>query len=285
MEVSLIIQILINSLLGGSVFALGAIGLTLVFGVLDLPNLMHGEFLMLGGYAGWIFYRMGFHPYMAIIPVLVIFFLFGFILEKKLVYCTVGKSTESGLILMIGLSYIIANTILFIATPEPRAVPIYSGIIKIGNIIIPLSRLMAGIMAGIFIIILFFALYKTYIGKAIRAVAQQRNAASLMGINVPMIYAIVFGIGTATVGVAGVMLSTIIDATPTLGSYFTLLAFVIVILGGSKSPFGTLIAAFIIALVQQCTNFFLIPQFEDVMVYSFFLIFLLFRPGGLIDIK
>lgn len=279
-----IAQLIINGLLLGGIYALISIGLTLIFGVLEIINFAHGEFLMLGMYAAyWLFQLYGVDPYLSLLIILPLFFLIGLFVQRVTIQPIIDAPPLNQIFMTVGLSMVLQNAALFFWKADYRTVrTAYSGLaLKTDGLIVSFPRLVAFVLAMMAIAALLLYLKKTYTGKAIRALAQERRAAMLMGINVYRTYQIAFGIGIACVGVAGVMLIPVYYTFPTVGSLFVLIAFVVVILGGYNSLIGALIGGLIIGLVEAFSGFFLSPHLKEAVYFVIFILILLFRPTGL----
>jgi len=279
-----IIQLIINGLLLGGIYALLSVGLTLIFGVLEIVNFAHGEFLMISMYLTFLLFSVfGIDPYLSLIIVIPVFFLFGFAIEKILIKPILNDPPLNQIFATIGLGLIFSNFALFFFKADYRTVKTsYSNANLIfGNYFISVPRLIAFAIAIALIAALIIYLKKTFTGKAIRALAQQRKAAMLMGINVHTTYAIAFGMGIAAVGAAGAVLMPLFFVFPTVGSLFSLIAFVVVILGGYNSLLGSLVAGLIIGLIEGFSGFFISPHLKEVVYFVLFVFILIFRPTGL----
>ncbi|MBW1699212.1 MAG: branched-chain amino acid ABC transporter permease [Deltaproteobacteria bacterium] len=279
-----IIQLIVNGLLIGGIYALISIGLTLIFGVLEIINFAHGEFLMLSMYACyWMFQLTGIDPYVSFFFIIPIFFLLGMAVQRVVIQPIIDAPPLNQIFATVGLSMVMANTALALWKADYRTVKTsYSSLsLKIAGLMISFPRLLAFLSAFILIGALFLFLKKTYTGKAIRALAQQRKAAMLMGINVYRTYQIAFGLGIAMVGAAGAMLIPVYYAFPTVGTLFVLTAFVVVVLGGYNSLIGSLIGGLIIGIVESFSGFYLSPHLKEAVYFVIFILILLFRPAGL----
>lgn len=281
---TIVIQLIINGLLLGGIYALISIGLTLIFGVLEIINFAHGEFLMLSMYTSyWLFQLLGVDPYLSLLMVIPIFFLIGMAVQRIIIQPIINAPPLNQIFVTIGLSLILQNVALLFWKADYRTVrTIYSTLcLKTGGLMISFPRLVAFVLALAIISILLVFLKRTYTGKAIRALAQERRAAMLMGINIYRTYQIAFGIGIACVGAAGAMLMPIYYAFPTVGALFVLIAFVVVILGGYNSLVGALIGGLIIGVVEAFSGFFISPHLKEAIYFVIFILILLFRPTGL----
>ena len=279
-----IIQLIINGLLLGGIYALISIGLTFIFGVLEIINFAHGEFLMLSMYVTyWLFHLYKVDPYVSIMVILPLFFLIGLFVQRVTIQPIIDAPPLNQIFMTVGLSMVLQNAALFFWKADYRTVrTAYSALtLKTSGLIVSFPRLVAFVLAMMTIAALLLFLKKTYTGKAIRALTQERRGAMLMGINVYRTYQIAFGIGIACVGVAGAMLIPVYYAFPTVGSLFVLIAFVVVILGGYNSLIGALIGGLIIGLVEAFSGFFLSPHLKEAVYFVIFILILLFRPTGL----
>jgi branched-chain amino acid transport system permease protein len=279
-----IVQLIINGILLGGMYALISIGLTLIFGVLEIVNFAHGEFLMLSMYASYFLFQFfGVDPYLSLIIVLPTFFLIGLAVQRITIQPIINAPPLNQVFMTVGLSMVLQNAALFIWKADYRVVKTaYSSLnLKAAGLIVNFPRLIAFVLAMALIAALLVFLQKTYTGKAIRALAQERKAAMLMGINVYRTYQIAFGIGIACVGAAGAMLIPVYFVFPGVGAMFVLIAFVVVILGGYNSLVGALVGGLIIGVVEAFSGFFISPHLKEAIYFVIFILILLFRPTGL----
>ena len=279
-----ILQLAINGLLLGGMYGLISVGLTLIFGVLEIVNFAHGEFLMISMYvAFWLFQLYGIDPYLSMLIILPVFFLIGIAVQRITIQPILNAPPLNQIFMTVGLSMVLQNAALFIWTADYRTVKTsYSALtLKTAGLIISFPRLVAFLLAMALIAALLIFLKRTYTGKAIRALAQERKAAMLMGINVYRTYQIAFGIGIACVGAAGAMLMPVYFVFPSVGSLFVLIAFVVVILGGYNSLVGSLVGGLIIGVVEAFSGFFISPHLKEAIYFVIFILILLFKPTGL----
>ena len=279
-----ILQLVINGLLLGGMYGLISIGLTLIFGVLEIVNFAHGEFLMLSMYAAfWLFQLYGIDPYLSMLIIIPVFFLLGIAVQRITIQPILNAPPLNQIFMTVGLSMVLQNAALFIWTADYRTMKTsYSALtLKTAGLIISFPRLVAFLLAMALIAALLIFLKKTYTGKAIRALAQERKAAMLMGINVYRTYQFAFGIGIACVGAAGAMLIPVYFVFPSVGSLFVLIAFVVVILGGYNSLVGSLAGGLIIGVVESFSGFFVSPHLKEAIYFVIFILILLFKPTGL----
>jgi branched-chain amino acid transport system permease protein len=284
----IILQLVVNGIAIGSVYALAAIGLTLIFGIIEIVNFAHGEFIMLSMYAAyWLFTLLGIDPYLGMIIIVPLFFLFGVLTERLIIHKVINSSPFIQIFATNGLSLVFLSGVLIFWGVDYRELGISYQFkdLSFGGIRISLCSFI-GIIVNIGAILILFAfLYKTYIGKAIRAVSQQKRGAMIVGINVPFLYSLSFGIGIAYAAIAGITMSTIYSVHPSAGGLFILIAFVTVILGGYNSIVGSFIAGLMIGLIEVFTAFFISSHLKEIMYFIVFVIILLFRPTGLLGHK
>lgn len=279
-------QVAVSGLLLGGVYALISIGLTLIFGVMRVVNFAHGEFLMIAMYATfWLFQLYGLDPYVSIFIVTALLFLVGLLTQATIVRPVLRGSPAMQIFATVGLSIVLQNAALIVWKGDYRSVDTaYSrAVLSIGPLQVGVSRLTAFVVALAITIALFYFLKKTYLGKAIRCVAQDKTAALLMGVNISRINLITFGIGTALVGVAGAVLMPIYPVFPTVGTYFVLIAFVVVVLGGMGNVTGAFLGGLIIGLVEAFSGFY-VPALKEAIYFVVFILVLLIRPTGLFGV-
>ncbi len=279
-----ILQLIINGLLLGGVYALISIGLTLIFGVLEIINFAHGEFLMLAMYGSYFLFQLyGIDPYLGMLIIVPVFFVIGVAVQRTTIQPILNAPPLNQIFMTVGLSMVLQNAALFFWTADYRTVKTgYSALtLKTSGLIISFPRLTAFLLAMAIIAALLVYLKKTYTGKSIRALAQDRKAAMLMGINVYRTYQIAFGIGIACVGAAGAMLIPVYFVFPSVGALFVLIAFVVVILGGYNSLTGALVGGLIIGVVEAFSGFLISPHLKEAVYFVIFILILLFRPAGI----
>ncbi len=280
----MIAQLLVSGILLGGVYALISIGLTLIFGVLDVVNFAHGEFLMLGMYATfWLFSFFHLDPYLSLLVVGPLLFLIGTFTGRTVIRPTIGAPPAVQIFATVGVSLIMMNGALVLWKADFRSVPTAygSGSLVLGPIYIGYPQLMSFFGAILFSAMLFPFLKYTYLGKAIRATAQDRRAAMLMGIDIQRIYVYTFGIGIGLVGIASALLSPIYSIFPSVGSQFVLVAYVAVVLGGLGSVPGAILGSLIIGITETFSGFFIAPGWRQAIYYAVFILVLIFKPQGL----
>jgi len=289
-----ILEDAINGILMGSIYGLTALGLTVIFGVLKVINFAHGSLLMVGMYvAYWSIQLTGLHPYIALIFVVPVMFLFGYYLQD-IVIKPIFKAEKdvrepiTVIIVTTGIWYILDNLTLLIFGPQYRTIadnPLRGGMLEVGEMLISIPKLWGFVTAILTALIIYIFFQKTRIGRAIRATSLDREAASLMGINQYKVYNIAFGIGTAVAGVAAVTLVPFYNVFPTVGVLFDIKGFIIVVLGGLGSIGGAILGGIIIGLIESVAPQFMTATWTEAIVYGLFLLVLFVKPSGLFGVK
>ncbi|MBW1700959.1 MAG: branched-chain amino acid ABC transporter permease [Deltaproteobacteria bacterium] len=284
MNLTLLIQALIGGFLVGGVYSLIAIGLSLIFGVMKIINFAHGEIMMIAMYITyWLFVLLKIDPIISIIIVAPLIFLLGYCMQRFLVNRIIDAPELIQILLMLGVAIVLTNLALFIWGPDHRmaATRFSLSAIMLGGITIDVSRLIAFGIAIIVSIGVFLFLAKTETGKMIRAAADNRLGAQIVGIKVNRVYAISFGVGSACVGIAGALILPLIPLDPYLGPSYTLTSFIIVILGGMGSLLGAFIGGIIIGVAESLGAVLLVSSLKELVSFSILIVILLFRPQGL----
>lgn len=279
-----IIQTLISGLLLGGIYSLISMGLNLILGVVRIVNFAHGEFLMIAMYISFVFYSMmGLDPYVSGVLVIACLFLIGVVTQRVLIEPILDTPPTTKIFVTLGLSIALQNLALMTMGANHMSVrtSYQSSVINIGELAISVPRLIAFIIAITVAVLLYLFLQKTMTGKAVRAVAMQRQAAHLMGINVKKIYLLAFGMGVGLVGLAGSMLMPIYSVYPTLGTSFVLIAFVVCVLGGLGSMFGAFFGGLMIGLVEALSGVLLDTGLKEAVYFGIFILVLLLRPSGI----
>jgi branched-chain amino acid transport system permease protein len=279
------LQVLVNGILNGLVYALVATGLSLIWGVMDVINFAHGDYLMVAMYTSfWIGALLGVDPVLSWIVSGAFLFLIGALTYKLIIRYTVGRSAISALLATFGLSMFLKNVCLYLFSPNFRLLSktVLGGkTIETGGVIFPVPQLVTALSALVVIVLVYYMVKKTRLGWAIQATAMDKEAAELMGIDTERIYLLVFGLGGSCVGIAGGLLPSYLAVHPEVGLLFGLLAFVIVAMGGFGSIPGALFAALMVGLVESFSGFFIAPVFKYVAVFALYLLVVMIRPKGL----
>jgi branched-chain amino acid transport system permease protein len=285
---TILVQNAIFGLLAGGLYGLAAVGLSLVFGVLKILNVAHGELIMLGGYVGfWLFTLWRIDPFASIGVSALALFLAGLLLYQvlfnRLVYFPDEVKIKNSILIGFGLTLVMQTLAILAWKADERAITTaYAGaVFPIGGVVVPLARL--GALGVSFLTLggLHLFLYRTMPGKAIRATAEDFEAASLAGIPVPAIFLASFGLGSALAGIAGTLVSMTDAISPAIGLGWTLKALIVVVLGGLGNIFGTFVAGLFLGLAEATSGFFLGNAYREVMGLVLFLLALSLRPQGL----
>ena len=277
-------QLLISTVLLGGIYALIAVGLTLIFGIMRVVNFAHGEFLMLGMYlAFWSFTLWGVDPYFILVIAVPLFFAIGLGVYALVMRGVIHASHNVQIFTTVGLSTALQNVALVLWTGDFRFVRPWesSVVVRILGAAFNLSQVIAFAVALLFTLALFAFMKWTHAGRVMRATAQDGEAATLMGINTDRVYRLAFAIGIACVGVAGVLVSPLYSVYPTAGLQFVLLAYVVVVLGGLGDMVGALLGALIVAGVEVIGSYVFGSAWKEVIYFVLFIAVLVFRPAGL----
>ena len=280
----LIFQVLVSGMLIGGVYALLSIGLNLIFGVVRLINFAHGDVLMVAMYAAfWLNSLVGIDPYVSSIILLPLLFLFGMLVQRVIVQPIQEASANMQIFATVALSLILQNLALILWKGDFRTVqmPYAMSTFDVMNIIISASRLIAFLVALASILLLYVFLKFTFTGKALRAIAEDNTVARLMGIKVERLYLLAFGLGAAFTGLGGILLIPFSAVYPTVGVPFTLLAFIVVVLGGLGSMGGTFLAGLFIGVVEAFSGTYVSPALKEAIYFGIFILVLLIRPQGI----
>ena len=277
-------QLLISTVLLGGIYALIAVGLTLIFGIMRVVNFAHGEFLMLGMYlAFWSFTLWGLDPYFILVVAIPLFFAIGLGVYALVMRGVIHASHNVQIFTTVGLSTALQNVALVLWTGDFRFVRPWesSVVIRIFGAATNLSQVIAFSVACLFTLALFAFMKWTHAGRVMRATAQDGEAATLMGINTDRVYRLAFAIGIACVGVAGVLVSPLYSVYPTAGLQFVLLAYVVVVLGGLGDMVGALLGALIVAGIEVIGSYVFGSAWKEVIYFVLFIAVLIFRPAGI----
>jgi len=283
------LQSIISGLLIGGVYALIAVGLTLIFGVMKIINFAHGEFLMFGMYFAFFLSTLfGIDPYISAILALPLFLLFGWGIQAVLVRPVLGAPDMIQILLTVGISLVLQNLALFFFSADFQSLNLsYSGMtFEAGAARVSFSRLLACVVALSVAGGLYMFLQRTDVGKALRACAEEREGALAVGIDVERMYRIAFGLGIACVAIAGILMTPFFYIAPSVGVPFTLTAFVVVVLGGLGNIPGALVGGLIVGLVESLGEI-LLPaaSLKSLATFTIFILILLLRPQGLFGQK
>jgi branched-chain amino acid transport system permease protein len=269
----------------GFIYALVAVGLTLTWGVMDIINFAHGEFLMIGMYtAFWMYALFALDPLVALPICIAVLFILGILTYTGIISRVINAPGLTALLATFGLSMFLKNLAQFLWTPNYRYIneSLVSGkTLEIGSVVIGLPQVVAAVGSIILTIVIMTFMDKTTTGKAIQATALNKDTALLMGINTRKMYAITFGLSGACVGAAGALMSTFFPVYPASGALYSLIGFVIVALGGFGNIKGALFGGLIIGLTEALGGYFLGTQFKYALVFLIYLVVIQVRPKGL----
>jgi branched-chain amino acid transport system permease protein len=276
-------QAVVTGLLIGGVYGLVAMGLTLIFGVLDIVNFAHGAFLAVALYITVVMVgQLGVNPLVALVVSVPLMFVLGAAVQRGILAGAMGKPLENQLLITLGLALLIDNLLLLFFGPNPRSVSLPGDRgIQIFGAVANVSRLLAFGVALLLAGLLYLLLQRTRLGTAIRAVAANDAGAQMVGIDTRRIYMATFAIGTACAGAAGVLVAPLVTIEPTTGELFNIVAFVVVVLGGMGNVVGALIGGLIIGLTEQLGALYLPGQSPLLSVFVVFVLVLFLRPQGL----
>jgi branched-chain amino acid transport system permease protein len=281
----LFLQSVLSGVLVGGVYALIGIGLTLIFGVMRVINFAHGDLVMLGMYATWIlFTRLGWDPYLSIVLVAPLLFLWGAILQITVIDRVLGALPQNQILLTIGLGLVMSNAVMLKYTSDYRILTTSysSASFDLHGLSVSQPLLVSFVITVAITAALMLFLLRTDTGQAIRATAQDREAAQLMGINVRRMSVLAFGLGAALAGTAGALVSPTYYIFPQVGGAFTLKAFVIVVLGGMGSVAGATLGGILIGVAESLAAVYVASGLKELVVFVLFLVLLLVKPSGLL---
>lgn len=284
MTTEILLQTLASGVLIGLIYALVAIGLTMIFGVMDIVNFAHGEFLMLGMYSTfWLFSLYALDPLLTLPLTVMMLFAFGVLLYKLVIVRIINAPMLSQIFTTFGIMILLRGVAQFLWKPDFRSIEnsSVSGTVKLLGIQLGKPQLVAGVGAIVVTGLIYYFLNKTRLGAALEATASDKEAARLMGIDSHKMFSLAWGIGAACAGAAGVLLSTFFPIFPDVGANFILLAFVVVNLGGFGSVTGAFWAGILVGVIEVMGGLLLGPQYKTAIVLVLFLGVLMFRPQGL----
>ena len=281
---SIILNVFVEGLLTGLIYGLMALGLSVIFGVVRVVNFAHGELVVLAMYAAFLLSsRLGLDPLIAVLPIAAAFFGGGYLLQSALINPFVGRAEHEQFILLVGLGMVVINGLLMTFGPDARPIDLSYALdsYEVGPLLVDKARLLAAGAAVLVAAVLLAFFRLTATGTAIRACADNLTGAAVVGLDVKRLYALTFGIGLACVGAAGALMVTIADVRPALASSFTLLAFIIVIVGGLGSMSGALLGGVLIGVSEALAGFFFEPSMKSMFSFALLILVLVLRPQGL----
>jgi branched-chain amino acid transport system permease protein len=274
----------LNGLLTGAVYALVALGLTLIYGVLHTINFAHGALLTVAMFAAFFAHRLlGLDPYVAAVILTPLFFLLGYVLQRFIIGPAGHGEDRNILLVTLGLAVVIENALLYAFRADTRTIDLSYAfdVVEIGTAFLAVPRVIAFCAVMMVALLLWLIMRWTDTGKAIRAVAKEKLGAELSGIDVGHIYAVTFGLGTACLAIAACLLIPTYYVNPSAGNAFVLVAFTIVVLGGMGSVAGALIGGLFVGVVESLSGLYLGESLGQIGIFVMFILVLLLRPNGL----
>ena len=285
---TLFLQAVADGLQMGLLYALVAVGLTIIWGLMEMINFAHGEFMMLGMFGAWgLSVWLGWDPLVSLVPLAVVMYGAGVVVYRGLMQKVQRGEVFTQIFATVGLFFFIQNGVVALFTSDYRFIEgslltrLSGANLSLGGVRIGIPLLVGGLIALILFLILYLLIDRTDFGLALQATSEDRDAAMLVGIRPQRMYAVAWGLGTALVAIAGVILANFFSVYPQAGLSFTVLAYAIVALGGFGSILGTLMAALLVGVVQSVTAVYLPPAFKDAFVFASYILIGLFRPQGL----
>ena len=276
-------QVVVSGILAGSLYALVALGLGLIFGVMRVINIAHGPLLMLGAYTTYFLTtRAGLNPFLTVPIAMAALFVIGVLLQRTLVFRVVDAPELSSLLLTFGISIALVNLAQLAFTSDLRAVEYITGAWVIGGLALSKPRTIAFVFAGGVTALSFLLLQRTRLGKAIRATSQSREVAMVCGVDVARIHMLTFGFAAALAAAGGALLALIVAIQPEMGGVWTFKSFLVIVLGGAGNYPGALLGGLLLGLVEQLSSLFLTTQVNEAVAYLLLVLVLLVRPTGLL---
>jgi branched-subunit amino acid ABC-type transport system permease component len=286
MNIEALIASSVDGLMLGFVYGLAAMGLTLIFGVMKVINLAHGPVIALGMFSVYLLGAwFGMNPYLGLLLALVFGLALGAFIYVIAVHRVINAPELTTLLATFSVNLMIIGLGTVAFTTTPRALDVNLGALRVGNVSILGTRFVAVLIAIAVTVGLYYFLYRTRIGKYVRAVANNRAAAELMGINTSAVLALSFGIGTMLAVISGTLLATLFSFTILSGGVYELKSFVIVVLGGLGNPTGALLGGVLLGLLEGVTTMFIPVGWVPVIEYVVFVLILLVRPSGLLGAR
>ncbi len=281
----LLAQILVNGILLGGLYAVMALGLALVWGVLNIVNLAHGAFIMLGAYASWHLYTyLHIDPFLGLPITALLLFVLGYALQRGLLNLIVRAPMFNTLLITFGLEVVLTYLAQLAFSADFRTInPPYAGSnLQWGPVVLPVVRLAAFGVAIVLTVGMWLFLLHTRLGRAIRATAQNLLAARLYGVEPRHLYAVTFALGLALAGAAGGLYGTVSQINPYIGASLTAKSFAISIIGGLDNPLGVIVGGLFLGIVESLTTLYIGPTFADVASFGILVLVLIVRPSGLL---
>jgi len=284
MTFTLLGQAALNGFLFGGVYSLMAVGLSLIFGVMRVINLAHGDMMVWGGFLAYFLgVRLGLDPFFSFLLCAAALFCLGALVQRGLVNRVLDAPHEMQILLMLGVALILENLALVLFGPDTRRTESAYGLATfwVGPLFVDVPRLITFVLSLAFSLALSLFLFRTHTGKLIRAAADNSYGALVIGADVGRIYTVAFGIGAACVGAAGALMSALLPFSPAAGFAQTVASFNIVIIGGMGSLLGAFLGGILVAVAESLGAVLLVPSLKELVSFILLVLILLFRPQGL----
>ena len=281
----LLLQVLLNGILQGGLYALMALGLSLVWGVLNIVNLAHGAFIMLGGYVVWALYKYtGIDPFALLPAAALVMFVVGYAVQRGVLNLVIRGPMFNTLLITFGLEVVLTYLAQLIFSADFRTInPSYAGTsVTWAGVTLPLVKVAAFVIALALTLGMWLLLLRTRVGRRIRATAQNLVAARLYGVEPRHLYALTFAIGAALAGVAGGLFGMVSQLNPYIGATLTAKCFAIAIIGGLESPLGVIVGGLVLGIIEAFASLWLGSTFVDVVSFGLLVLVLIVRPTGLL---
>jgi branched-chain amino acid transport system permease protein len=281
----LLAQVLINGILLGGLYAIMALGLALVWGVLNIVNLAHGAFIMLGAYLAWhLYHYLGIDPFLGLPITAIVMFGVGYAVQRGILNLIVRAPMFNTLLITFGMEVVLTYLAQLAFSADFRTInPSYAGTnVALGPVVIPTVRLAAFGVAIALTVAMWLFLLRTKLGRAIRATAQNLVAARLYGVEPRHLYAMTFGIGIGLAGVAGGLYGTVSQINPYIGATLTAKCFAIAIIGGLDNPLGVIVGGLVLGIIESLAILYIGATFGDVASFGVLVLLLIVRPSGLL---
>jgi branched-chain amino acid transport system permease protein len=282
----LALQTILDGLVLGGLYALAAVGFSLIFGVLGVVNLSHGAIVLIGAYLTWFaWHTTGLDPLLCIPPVMAVMFAAGYAYQRGLIQLAVDRSSLlASMLVTFGVALMLRNALALAFSPDFKSIsPGWAfSYVRLGALTVDMVRISALLASLALLGALAYVLNRTRIGRVIRATAQQELAARLCGVNARHVYAVTFGVSAAFAGASGAILGIVLPFSPPDEANWTMNAFVVVVLGGVGSPSGALLGGLLLGLISTATSQLIGPAFPNVMMFLILVLMLMVRPSGLL---
>jgi branched-chain amino acid transport system permease protein len=281
----LIVQVLINGLLLGGLYGIMALGMSLIWGVMNIVNIAHGALIMLGAYLTfWTFTLWGWDPFLSLPATIALLFVYGYCLQRFVLNLIVRAQLFLTLLITFGVEVVMVNLARIAWSSDLRQVtPAYAGTnFSVGGVTVPYVRFWVFCTTVALSVLFLLLLEKTRLGRAIRATSEELRAARLTGIPVAHIYAVTFGLGAALAGAAGGLWGMLFPITPIMGGALTLKSFVVAVLGGLGTMMGAIVGGLVLGVAESLTATYLGPTYPNAISFGLLVLILIFRPTGLL---